>query len=144
MSSNSGHGVNTSFSLEATTQNAHLALYAASQPVNSTLQIKARTSNAALTVVVPLEFDGHLVLPPKSAAYLDRAAFNDIDVRDPAGLGRVRHMTAERNPVTGLLDGDIWWGAEGEEKPGPDVKGSLVMETTVFPAVCKLMGNRLW
>ena len=101
----------------------------------------ARTTKAPITVGVPKEYEGTFVLPSRSApSFIDRAAYDYGVIHDPAGLGRYKVLLADDASDNSTLEGRIWWGdKERKGKTGPSINGSIVIDTTMFPAMFKLL-----
>lgn len=139
MVSNSRAGDGGSFIWDSQSENGHLQLTTTSQPVRSMLQMVARTTKAPLEAVLLPQYEGRFSLP-NSKAYMDAGSWTWRSVPDPAGLGRRKQVVIESEVgFDRRIEGSMWWASDPEKETGSSINGSVFLDTTEFPTICKLM-----
>jgi hypothetical protein len=96
--------------VEHTTTNAHLSSHYLTIPSNSTLSLKAHTSNGPAKIFLDPAYEGRFLVRTSNA----RASVVARDgVEDPSGLGRTR-VIKETSLSRGVVAGVVYWKEEDE------------------------------
>ncbi|EIM80554.1 uncharacterized protein STEHIDRAFT_67630 [Stereum hirsutum FP-91666 SS1] len=119
------------FKIDARTSNKPLELTLHKAPVDSTLTLEGKTSNAPAEVSVPAAYEGDFVLSTSNAAPAVRRVH---DVEDPSGAGRSRRVDTS-SVIGGTLRGNVAWRSglvdlEEQADGGQSLTGSGTVQVT--------------
>ncbi|KIM49587.1 hypothetical protein M413DRAFT_438772 [Hebeloma cylindrosporum] len=122
--SSSGGGV---FDVTTTTSNSDLNIDFPASPVNSHLEVLARTSNGVANIYLNPAYEGRFSLATSSV--FRTSVHEHKEVVDPSGRGRQRQLQYKQ-VGRGTLEGTVQWqGPKGEGKPN----GAVVVRTSNSP-----------
>lgn len=108
----SGHG--GSFNVETRTSNAPVTFEYTDMPVNSSLNSRIGSSNAAVNVKLYSTFEGSFNMATSNG----KAILEKLTVEDPSGQGRHRQVTVTQRPrEQNKLEGSAYW-SESKEANG--------------------------
>ncbi|KIK44501.1 hypothetical protein CY34DRAFT_802594 [Suillus luteus UH-Slu-Lm8-n1] len=108
----SGHG--GSFKVETHTSNAPVTFEYTDMPVNSSLNSRIGSSNAAVNVKLYSTFEGSFNMATSNG----KAILEKLTVEDPSGQGRHRQVTVTQRPrEQNRLEGSAYW-SESKEANG--------------------------
>jgi len=115
------------FDVTTTTSNSDLNIDFPASPVNSHLEVLARTSNGVANIYLNPAYEGKFSLATSSA--FQTSVHEYKDVVDPSGKGRNRKVQYKKTG-RGTVEGTVQWqGAKGEGKPN----GVVVVRTSNAP-----------
>ncbi|KDQ26040.1 hypothetical protein PLEOSDRAFT_1046098, partial [Pleurotus ostreatus PC15] len=107
------------YSIKTTTSNAALGVDFPTAPVNSTLSLDSKTSNAPATVSLHPTYEGRFDL----LSSLFTPVLEKSSADDPSGRGRER--TIESHSSRGVLSGRVQWAGSNESEGRVQVKSSI-------------------
>lgn len=115
------------FDVTTTTSNSDLNIDFPASPVNSHLEVLARTSNGFANIYLNPAYEGRFSLATSSV--FRTSVHEHKEVVDPSGRGRTRQLQYKQIG-RGTLEGTVQWqGSKSEEKP----KGVVVVRTSNSP-----------
>jgi hypothetical protein len=131
--STGSEGTGGEFVVEAHTSNAPLEVRFSDAPVDSVLQLSAKSSNAPVSVGLHPTYEGTFSL--KSSIFRPRV---DVDegVEDPKGEGRDRKI--DFNAVGKDVKGSVRWVEEDGDDDGFEKRGCVELVTSIFSAHLRL------
>ena len=115
------------FDIAASNVNGPVKLRITDAPVDSKLDLQARTKNAPVDVMLHPTFEGEFEV---SSSFIPPTVYAKSRVRDPSGQDRHRSLQISRQGH--LVKGDVSWSEEGKGR------GHVELETSYSPAVLKL------
>lgn len=101
--------------MKATTSNSHVNTVFSSAPVDSKLDLTARSSNGPIWTKLHPTFDGSF--SAHTSSYAQPTLQFDRNVEDPANRGRQREVTVHRRG-RGVIEGEVHWDAGSTETSG--------------------------
>jgi len=120
------------FDITTTTSNSDLNIDFPASPVDSQLELEARTSNGLANIYLNPAYEGRFSLTTSSI--FGNSINEHKDVVDPSGRKRRRQLKYKQIG-RGTLEGTVQWeGTRGERKPN----GAVVVRTSNSPISLEL------
>jgi hypothetical protein len=123
----SSEGIDGQYDIYTRTSNAPLDVQFPASPINSTLQLKAKTSNAPATIALNSAYEGSFLL--RSTIFAPTVEQRDVE--DPSGRGRPRVVERNRGGRSSL-EGRVHY------RPSGTAAGLVDVQSSNAPVVLKL------